>query len=52
MKKDDIRSVLKMEKKYGIFRGIANVELVCDNDMVIHVIPEEEAFEKVYGRFP
>lgn len=35
-------------EKYGIFRGIANVELVCDNDMVIHVIPEEEDFEKVY----
>lgn len=35
--------------KYGIFRGIANVELVCDNDMVIHVIPEEDDFEKVYN---
>ena len=35
--------------KYGIFRGIANVELVCDNDMVIHAIPEEEDFEKVYN---
>ena len=35
-------------EKYGIFRGIANVELVCDNDMVIHVIPEERDFEKVY----
>lgn len=36
-------------ERYGIFRGIANVELVCDNDMVIHVIPEEEDFEKVYN---
>ena len=36
-------------EKYGIFRGIANVELVCDNEMVIHVIPEEEDFEKVYN---
>lgn len=36
-------------EKYGIFRGIANVELVCDNDMVIHAIPEEEDFEKVYN---
>lgn len=35
-------------EKYGIFRGIANVELVCDNDMVIHVIPEEKDFQKVY----
>ena len=36
-------------ERYGIFRGIANVELVCDNDMVLHVIPEEEDFEKVYN---
>ena len=36
-------------ERYGIFRGIANVELVCDNDMVIHVIPEEYDFEKVYN---
>ena len=36
-------------ERYGIFRGIANVELVCDNDMVIHVIPEEDDFEKAYN---
>ena len=36
-------------ERYGIFRGIANVELVCDNDMVLHVIPEEDDFEKVYN---
>lgn len=36
-------------EKYGIFRGIANVELVCDSDMVIHVIPEAEDFERVYN---
>ena len=36
-------------ERYGIFRGIANVELVCDNDMVIHVIPEDDDFEKVYN---
>lgn len=36
-------------ERYGIFRGIANVELVCDNDMVIHVISEEDDFEKVYN---
>lgn len=36
-------------ERYGIFRGIANVELVCDNAMVIHVIPEEDDFEKVYN---
>lgn len=34
--------------KYGIFKGIANVELVCENHMVIHIIPEEEDFDLVY----
>lgn len=36
------------DKKYGVFRGIANVELVCDNHMVFHIIPREEDFERVY----
>ena len=27
-------------EKYGIFRGIANVELICENRMVIHILPE------------
>ena len=35
-------------EKYGIFRGIAHVELVCENQMVIHIIPKEEDFDKVY----
>lgn len=35
-------------EKYGIFKGIANVELVCENKMVIHIIPEEEDFNIVY----
>lgn len=34
-------------EKYGIFKGIANVELVCENQMVIHVVPEEADFETV-----
>lgn len=36
------------EEKYGVFKGIAHVELVCENHMVIHIIPEEEDFDKVY----
>ncbi len=47
MKKDDIRSVLKIGEKYGIFRGIANVELICENRMVIHQFPEEQDLEKI-----
>lgn len=35
-------------QKYGIFKGIANVELVCENRMVIHIVPDEEDFEMVY----
>lgn len=42
------------EEKYGIFKGIANVELVCDNRMVIHIVPEEEDFDTVLNamKFP
>ena len=29
-------------EKYGVFRGIANVELICENHMVIHIIPSDE----------
>ncbi len=39
---------VKDEEKYGVFKGIAHVELVCENQMVIHIIPEEEDFDKVY----
>ena len=30
------------KKKYGITRGVANVELVCENEIVIHILPEED----------
>ena len=36
------------DEKYGIFRGIANVELICENHMVIHIVPGEEDFDTVY----
>ena len=35
-------------EKYGVFRGVANVELVCENHMVIHIVPLEEDFDIVY----
>lgn len=35
--------------EYGIFKGIANVELICENHMVIHIAPErEEDFDIIY----
>lgn len=41
-------------ERYGIFKGIANVELVCENRMVIHIVPAEEDFDTVYQalKFP
>lgn len=39
---------VKDTENYGVFKGIANVELVCNNQMVIHIMPEEKDFQKVY----
>lgn len=36
------------EKKYGVFKGIAHVELICENHMVLHIVPNEEDFDTVY----
>ncbi len=36
------------DKSYGAFKGIAHVELICNNSMVIHIVPKEEDFETVY----
>ena len=36
------------DKQYGVFKGIGNVELICDNHMLLHVAPAEEDFETVY----
>ena len=33
---------------YGVYRGIAHVELVCENRMIFHIVPAEEDFETVY----
>ena len=44
-----ISSAWKMTgKNVGIFRGIANVELICENRMVIHILPEEQDLETIY----
>ena len=39
---------IKDDKEYGIFKGIANVELICENRMVIHVVPSDDDFDMVY----
>lgn len=36
------------EKTYGAFKGVAHVELICCNEMILHIVPEEEDFETVY----
>lgn len=35
-------------KTYGAFKGIAHVELICNNDMILHIIPSKNDFETVY----
>lgn len=36
------------DKTYGAFRGIAYVELICNNELVLHIQPSEEDFDTVY----
>lgn len=35
-------------KTYGAFKGIAHVELICNNEMILHIVPPENDFETVY----
>ncbi len=36
------------EQTYGAFKGIAHVELICNNNMILHIVPSEADFETVY----
>ena len=36
------------DKTYGAFKGVAHIELICNNQMIIHVVPSDEDFDKVY----
>lgn len=36
------------EQTYGAFKGIAHVELICNNNMILHIVPSEDDFETVY----
>lgn len=38
----------KEGKEYGAFKGVAHVELICNNHMIIHIVPSEEDFYTVY----
>lgn len=35
-------------KNYGAFKGVAHIELICCNEMILHIVPSEEDFETVY----
>lgn len=36
------------DKTYGAFKGIAHVELICNNAMILHIAPSEDDLDKVY----
>lgn len=40
--------IKEKDKSYGAFKGVAHVELICNNHMIIHVVPAEEDFDTVY----
>lgn len=40
--------IKETEKSYGVYKGIAYTELICNNEMVFHIIPAENDFETVY----
>ncbi len=36
------------DKSYGAFKGIAHVELICNNKLILHIVPSESDFDTVY----
>lgn len=47
---DPARHQLKVPGKtadYGLYKGIAHTELVCENHMVLHILPRPQDFEQV-----
>lgn len=40
--------IKERDNSYGAFKGIAHVELICNNEMILHIVPNEEDFEMVY----
>lgn len=47
-KYEEGRHQICVEDKYGVFKGVAHAELVCENRMIIHIVPSEEDFDTVY----
>ncbi len=48
-KEDRHQICLKDGENYGIYKGVANAELVCENNMIIHILPErEEDMDVIY----
>lgn len=48
---EDVRHQLCIQeesKSYGVFKGIAYVELICSNEMIFHIVPLEADFEIIY----
>ena len=41
--------IQEIGKSYGAFKGVAHVELICCNEMILHIVPSEEDFEAVYS---
>lgn len=35
-------------QSYGVYKGIAYMELICNNEMIFHIVPSECDFERVY----
>lgn len=40
--------IAEEDKAYGAFKGVAHVELICNNTMILHIVPEDEDFDRVY----
>lgn len=40
--------IQELDRTYGVFKGIAHVELICRNEMILHIIPLEKDFDTVY----
>lgn len=50
-KYDSVRHQVCIREKnmdYGAFKGIAHVELLCCNEMILHIVPSAEDFETVF----
>lgn len=48
------RHQLIVDEQYGVFRGIGYTELICENKLIIHIIPNAEDFDHVFEslKFP